>query len=334
MRIAATAALTLLLTGCSGASMESSAAGCWGTGAVASSAACQDALASPLAALGHVAIEGLHAARAGGGCGGFVDCVEAIKTTEPPPQKTPRIVRKGTPTPTPRGPAPTPWGATPSPKETPRVVASNDTPTPTPTPVDPGPKETPAEATPAPPAPTATPVQADPVATASSQACKGITISALESKASLTESEVKCATDAAYGRAGVSSSDVQIAAIALRNKRTKGWADAVEAALKQGSNGNAPLLNFAGIEHAYNLKRYVTVLRRARIVWQNRGKGYQFGAKDLDFVVEFSCRSAGQLALAGKPAGDGLDWCERWLDRAESAGKATQEIEDLIRQVE
>ena len=332
MRAAAALALTMLLAGCSGAPMASSAAGCWGTGAVASAAACKDALGGPLAALGHRAMEGMTLARAGGACGGFVDCAEAIRTTPPPPKRTPRPTPKVAQT---RTPTPTPRAGTPPPRETPLVLVTAESPTPTPTPFAADPVDTPPESTPSPtPTPPAVAVVDPTPPPGNSQACKGITISSLESKPKLSGSEITCATDAAHGRAGVSSSDVQSAAIALRNQRAKGWADAVEAALKQGSNGNAPLLNFAGIEHAYNQRRYVTVLRRARVVWQNRGKGYQFTDKDLDFIVEFSCRSAGQLALAGKPSDAGLDWCERWLDRAESAGKPTQQIEDLIRQVE
>jgi hypothetical protein len=330
VRAAAASLLMLLLAGCSGAPMASSAAGCWGSGAVGSAAACQEALGAALAALGHRAPEGLEAARVGGVCGGFIDCAEAVRSTPPPPRPTPRPVaaRQDDPPaqPTPRRDTaggdpvarPTPLGAAATPTP---VLAEAATPPP-------------AGGTQPPPTPTPVSVTEETIATSSSNACAGVTISALESKGKLTDGETRCAMDAAMGRAGVSSSDVQSAAIALRNSRAKGWQDAVEAALKQGSNGNAPLLNFAGIEPAYNGKRYTTVLKRARIVWQNRGKGYQFGAKDLDFIVEFSCRSAGQLALAGKPADDGLDWCERWLDRAEGAGKPTQEIEDLIRQVE
>jgi hypothetical protein len=321
------AAFLILLTGCSEAPMASSAAGCWGSGAVASSTACQAAIGGPLAALGHRAVDGLEAARAGGVCGGFLDCADTVKNTPPPPTPTPvkRVVRKD-PTPAPTG------RPTPDKRPTPFKVATADTPTPTPE-RDPPPSgdetPTPDEATPTP-----TAVQDDPVVLATSSACSGITVSGLESKAKLSADEAKCATDAATGKAGLPASDMQSAAIALSNTRSKGWQHAVEAALKEGSLANAPLLNFAGIEPAYNGKRYKTVLKRSRIVWNNRGKGYQFSGKQLDFMVEFSCRSAGQLALAGSGAGDGIDWCERWLDRAETAGKPTQEIEDLIRQVE
>lgn len=325
MRLAALG-ITILLTGCSGPPMASSAAGCWGTGAVASSAACQEASLGPRAALGHVALAGLSAARAGGVCAGFVDCADAIASTPAPtPKPTPRPVARNTPPPD--RPDPTPRATS-----TPDAVVSAVTPTPT------DEAATPDAATPTPAeaaaTPTPTQVQDEQVASATSNSCAGVTLSGLESKSKLSPAEATCAMDAAMGKAGVPSSEVQSAAIALRNTRTKGWPNAVEAALRQGSLSNAPLLNFAGLEPAYNGKRYKTVLKRARIVWNNRGKGYQFSGKDLDFIVEFSCRSAGQLALSGKPAGDGVDWCERWLDRAESAGKSTQEIEDLIRQVE
>jgi hypothetical protein len=76
------------------------------------------------------------------------------------------------------------------------------------------------------------------------------------------------------------------------------------------------------------------VLSRAKRVWKNLGKGYQLPSKDRGFLLEFACRSAGQLALGGKPPNDGLDWCERWLDHAERAGQDTTVALDLIDKLE
>jgi hypothetical protein len=127
---------------------------------------------------------------------------------------------------------------------------------------------------------------------------------------------------------------VQTAAVALYNAKATGWQAAVEAALSRGALANAPMLNFAGIKPAYDRGGYADVLVRARNVWKNLDKGYQLPGGDRSFLVEFACRSAGQLALQGKRPSDGLDWCERWRDRAGKAGQPTQEIEDLVRQVE
>ena len=76
------------------------------------------------------------------------------------------------------------------------------------------------------------------------------------------------------------------------------------------------------------------MLSRAKRVWKNLGKGYQLSSKDRGYLLEFSCRSAGQLALGGKPPNDGLEWCERWLDHAERAGQNTSVALDLIDKLE
>jgi hypothetical protein len=129
-------------------------------------------------------------------------------------------------------------------------------------------------------------------------------------------------------------SEVQVAALEAFNKRERGWKKSVGRALQRPGLKNSPLLNFAGISPAYNSGRYSLVLHRARIVWKNLGKGYQLGSKERGFLLEYSCRSAGQLALGGKPANDGLDWCERWLDHAERSGQSTVEAQNLIDELE
>ena len=305
-------ALLGLLAGCGADPLASGAEGCWGLGGD-----CSEALDASLRALGHRGTDGIEQAMAGGACAGLVDCSQVVASVDPEPTPRPRA----TPTPR-RGDDDRP---TPLPRATPAAVVGGVTPTPTPTP-EPTPEPTPV-ATPE-PTPDPTP---EPIASAS---CAGMTIASLESKAKHTGAEQTCLTETAHGRTGAGDADVQIAAITLANTKAPGWAKAVTAALKRGSLSNAPQLNFAGIGPAYSGKQYATVLKRARVVWNNRGKGYQLSGTDLTYVVEYACRSAGQLALSGKPASDGLDWCERWLDRAERAGQATGPIEDLIRQVE
>jgi len=164
--------------------------------------------------------------------------------------------------------------------------------------------------------------------------CGTIAVLSLESKASLSPAETVCLQATADGRRSAPDPEIQVAAVTLFNTRAGGWPAAVEAALKRPALKNAPALSFAGIKPAYDQGRYGTVLTRTRNVWRNLDKGYQLGAKDKTFVTEFACRSAGQLALSGNPPDDGLDWCERWLDRASRAGQPTGPINDLISQVE
>jgi hypothetical protein len=136
------------------------------------------------------------------------------------------------------------------------------------------------------------------------------------------------------GKRQASDPEVQIAALVMFNTRSSGWPNSVDFALKRSGLKNSPLLNLAGIKPAYDKGRYGTVLNRAKRVWKNLDKGYQLSSKDRGFVLEFACRSAGQLALGGKPANRGLDWCERWLDHAERAGQDTTVALDLIDKLE
>ena len=187
---------------------------------------------------------------------------------------------------------------------------------------------TPAAAT---PAPTPEPVA---VATSGDDPCGTIEVLSLEGKGSLSPAETVCLQATAEGRRSAPDPEIQVAAVTLYNTRAGGWPAAVEAALKRPALKNAPALSFAGIKPAYDQGRYSTVLRRTRTVWRNLDKGYQLSGSDKTFVTEFACRSAGQLALSGNPPDDGLDWCERWLDRAERAGQDTGPIENLIDQLE
>jgi hypothetical protein len=172
------------------------------------------------------------------------------------------------------------------------------------------------------------------VALAGENPCRGVALAGVEQKQALAGGELLCLQAIARGKAPATDPELQAAATALYNIKASGWTEAVEAALGRPSVANAPLLNFAAIKPAYDGRRYNDVLRRAGVVWKNLDKGYQLGAADRTFVVEFACRSAGQLALAGKAPGDGLDWCERWKDRAVKDGLPTGPIDDLIRQLE
>ena len=96
---------------------------------------------------------------------------------------------------------------------------------------------------------------------------------------------------------------------------------------------NSPRLNFAGLKSAYDRGAYSTVLKRARVVKRNLGKGYQI---DRGFLFSTACRAANQLNLKGSPPADGLDWCEGWLDFAENAGDSgdAAKAQDIIDQLE
>jgi len=172
------------------------------------------------------------------------------------------------------------------------------------------------------------------IASAGPDSCAGVQFDGIQNKGSLSSSELNCLRDTVAGKRSTDDVEVQLAALALHNTRSSGWQKSVEKALKRSGLKNSPLLNFAAIKPAYDRGRYSTVLSRARKVWRNIGKGYQLDRKDRGFVVEYSCRAAGQLALGGKPANDGLDWCERWLDHAERSGQGTTAILDLIDQLE
>jgi hypothetical protein len=186
-----------------------------------------------------------------------------------------------------------------------------------------------------PASPPATPAPADErVASAGPDRCYGIEIEDMQHKSSLNAAELNCLRDTLGGKRGADAVEVQIAALAMYNTRSSGWQHSVDSALKRSSLKNSPLLNFAGIKPAYDKGRYSSVLRRATRVWKNLGKGYQLSKEDRGFLLEFSCRSAGQLGLGGKPARDGLDWCERWLDHLERRGQDTTAALDLIDQLE
>lgn len=180
------------------------------------------------------------------------------------------------------------------------------------------------------PAPTA----AVPASSGQDDPCGSMAVLSLESKTSLSPGETVCLQATADGRRSAPDPEIQVAAVTLFNNRAGGWPAAVEAALKRPALENAPSLSFAGIKPAYDQGRYSTVLSRTRNVWRNLDKGYQLSGSDRTFVTEFACRSAGQLALSGNPPDDGLDWCERWLDRAQRAGQPTGPIDDLISQLE
>lgn len=289
-----------LLSGCGGGGepdrYELHAKNCWGTGVQPCSL---EQIRERAAALGVVDLGTAAILTAGDGCGAVIDCASAPTPAPVAAVRTPRPT--GQPTATPGSSS----VATPAPSRTPSPTAIAPTSDPTPAPTG-----------------------------GSSDSCEGIVVKALENKTSLTPAETVCLQATAEGRTSASDPDVQIAAITLFNNRSGGWKGSVEAALKRPALGNAPPLNFAGIKPAYDQGRYSTVLKRARTVWRNLDKGYQLSGKDRTFVVEFACRSAGQLALSGNPPDDGLDWCERWLDVAQRAGSDTGPIEDLISQIE
>jgi len=302
---------TGLVAGCGGgeaARHDLGAENCWGTGA----ASCgQAALLGRIAPLGLANLGTASVLTAVADCGAVVDCADA-----PPPRRTPAA-------------------ATSSGGSSGSSVASSSSGSGSGSGSGGG-----GGSSSATPAPTATPVDAPtsattpPPDTSGDDVCGGIVVKSLEGSSSLSPAETVCLQATAEGRTSATDPDVQVAAITLFNNRAGGWKGAVEAALKRPALGNAPPLNFAGIKPAYDQGRYSTVLKRSRTVWRNLDKGYQLSGKDRGFVVEFACRSAGQLALSGNPPDDGLDWCERWLDVAQRSGGAVGPIEDLISQLE
>ena len=325
------------LSGCEGEHLSVSAADCWGLASGSDAGTCKQVQAPVLAALG---LDGALLNVVTASCGEAVNCKKVLATA--PQRKVvrrPKVKRPKQPVATPATAAPTPAEAVavaePTPDEATPAVADAETPTPaaetTPTPED-GSKDDGSWSS------TSSGDEGkDPVASSSGgllDNCAGITIPGIEGKGKLSANEQTCLKDTAMGKRQASDTDVQTAAIALYNARVSGWEKAVEKALKKPSLGNAPQLNFAGIKAAYSNGSYGMTLKRARTVWRNLDKGYQLSGSDKTFVVEFGCRASGQLALNGKPPSDGLDWCERWLDRAERAGQDTSAIEDLISQVE
>jgi hypothetical protein len=302
-------ALSALVAGCGGPTLEARGVNCWGAGG-GDAAHCRDALSARLVGLALVdsAAQGVLGAST---CGGLIDCATAVIPT-PVASRTPTASHGGSTTP----------AATPA-ASTPRATTPEAT-----TPAA-GEPSTPrlALATPEPRTP-------EPVVTGGADSCAGYQVASLEAKSGLTPEETVCLQDTAHGRRTASDPDMQIAAVTLYNRRISGWPGAVEAALGRPSLGNAPALNFAGIKPAYDAGRYSTVMKRAKAVWRNLDKGYQLSSSDRSFVSEYACRSSAQLALSGKDPGDGITWCERWYDLAERAGKPTDPIQDLIDQLE
>lgn len=292
----------LLLLGCGEERLPVGAADCWG----AETERCEGAPAAVKTALGGSDLVGpLAEVR----CGELLDCDTlggGVAAAVAPPSVRGPATREPVAQPSTGTPEPTPGVEPPIPDPTPEEADSTPAPAPDPTPAAP----------------------AEPVATASCD------VMALEDATSLSAADVACLQGVATGAMGASDPERQVAAITLYNRRAAGWGPAVEAALSRPALANAPLLNFAAIKPAYDARRYGDVLARSRTVWRNLGKGYQLGGADKTFLVEFACRSAGQLALGGKPPTDGLDWCERWLERAESAGQDTAAAEALIEQLE
>ncbi len=314
--VAGCTALSLtVLAGCSG--MQSVASGCWGAG-VAEGAPCVEAKSAELSALvlGASSLPAAFFADAAArpACGEVVVCESAapaataaaapVPAQSAPAAPTPKVA-KNTPPPEPSAPVAAPSASTPAPA----AVVS--------------PATAPPEAS-----------SDERLASAGTDRCQGITIDGLQNKSSLGAGELNCIRDTLSGERQATDPEVQVAALAMFNTRSSGWPKSVDFALKRSGLKNSPLLNFAGIKPAYDKGRYSTVLSRAKRVWKNLGKGYQLSSTDRGYLLEFSCRSAGQLALGGKPPNDGLDWCERWLDHAERAGQNTTVALDLIDKLE
>jgi hypothetical protein len=309
------AALSLAaLAGCGG--VQSAALDCWGAGA-AEGAPCVEAKSAELSALvlGASSLPAVFFADAGArpACGAVVGCESA----EPSAALTAASVPAKS---TPAGPTSQVANNTPPPPETPAAAPSLASAAP------------PAVAVPAAAAPAPPPDER--LASAGADPCRGIAIDGLQNKSSLAAAELNCLRDTLTGKRQATDPEVQVAALAMFNTRSSGWPKSVDFALKRSGLKNSPLLNFAGIKPAYDKGRYGTVLSRSKRVWKNLGKGYQLSSTDRGFLLEFACRSAGQLALGGKPPNDGLDWCERWLDHAERAGQSTTVALDLIDKLE
>lgn len=169
---------------------------------------------------------------------------------------------------------------------------------------------------------------------ATSVACGGAGVEALSEKPQLSPGEVQCLADIASGKVQAGDPDAQTAAVTLYNRRAAGWQDAVEKALARPGLKNAAALNQAGIAPAYNGQRFEAVLARARAVWTNLDKGYQVDAGGRGFVSEHACRAAVQLEKSGKSVGDGLGWCERWLDLATKTGKGAEDARAHVAELE
>lgn len=282
------------LTACG--SLPSSAADCWGSGAMEGSA-CSESKSPELAALvlGESIVPAALFASAGASCGVVVDCGDlasssAVAASAPEPAVTPS-----------RQPSPEPAAA-------------------------------PTERATGIPEPAASAVKAPSTAVADSTSTGATGSSDLEASGAVVP-PVPPVPDAAPTAVPPSSARTQEDVIALYNSRAAGWQEAVDSALKQNSMKNSPLLNFAGLKSAYDRGAYSTVLKRARVVKRNLGKGYQI---DRGFLFSTACRAANQLNLKGSAPSDGLDWCEGWLDFAESAGKSgdAAKAQDIIDQLE
>lgn len=308
----------LFAGGCLGAPVDHPSLNCWGNGDSSTTEECRAGLAPGLVALGLQQVSGaLELSRATDGCGPVIEC--AIPTPVPeqaaaegntassPPRATDSVVTR-------RNRAQVT-------EEAERSQTSATTP--------------PAQSQQPPSADEReTPPQTSPTRAQGPDSCRGVNIEDLQAVTQLMPQQLLCLTDTALGRRQASDTQAQIAAIGLYNVRSTGWQEAVEVALRRPGLNNAPQLNFAGIKPAYDSGRFQVVLARSRIIWQNLDKGYQLGANDRAFLVEFACRSAGQVEMNGQSAPDGLTWCERWLDRARRSGASTGEIQDLIDQLE
>ncbi len=127
---------------------------------------------------------------------------------------------------------------------------------------------------------------------------------------------------------------LQLTAIAAYNAREPGWQAAVEEALAHPELRNAPNLAFAGLEAAYEQRRYRDVLARADVVWANLDKGYLQGDEQRTFVTEMACRAGFQLHMQGRTSASHARWCGYWVERLERAGADTVEAKELLGQVE
>ena len=334
LRLAVFLLWTLALVPACGGGMESAALNCWGAGSDAS-ADCKAAKRYELAALVLVPSvlpdHFLDPAAAQAPCGPTISCdgsAPVVATAQPVSDE-------------PDTPAPIPTKSAVALVAEPVAAVPPEEKVATPTPAQPAaapavPTPEPAVEPPSPPTPAPRPesVEDSRVASAGPDPCVGVQFEGIENKRSLNSTELSCLRDTVAGKRETDDVEVQVAALALHNTRSSGWQKSVEKALKRSGLKNSPLLNFAAIKPAYDRGRYKAVLKRARKVWRNIGKGYQLDRNDRGFLVEYSCRAAGQLALSGEPANDGLDWCERWLDHAERSGQGTAAILDLIDQLE
>lgn len=127
---------------------------------------------------------------------------------------------------------------------------------------------------------------------------------------------------------------LQLSAIAAFNARESGWQARVEEALAHPELQNAPNLAFAGLEAAYERRRYGDVLARADVVWANLDKGYLQGDEQRTFVTEMACRAGFQRHMQGTTSASHARWCGYWVERLERSGADATEARELLGQVE